>query len=190
MKHLSLYFYFAFIGIITGQEIDPHNRDTVISWKSSIHLTWNDFQGETEPIDYAEAMTGYKIDIIPENVMVDEQDRIQGYEKLSVEARFYKNYSWTSTGSQTLLKHEQLHFDIAELYARKIRRNFEAHKVIKEARFSIYWENYSSLWNACRQYQIKYDLETNHGAELEINKIWEQRIEQELEELKEFDLKY
>lgn len=186
MKYFTLYLFFIFIGIISAQENYEHLGDSVISWKSSVHLSWNDFQGETESLDYAEAMTGYKINILPKNVIVDEQDRIQGYETLTVEARFYKKHSWTSTKSLTLLKHEQLHFDIAELYARKIRQNFEVLKLKKEARFSTYWENYSNLWKACRQFQKLYDIDTHHGAKIETNRVWGQRIERELEELKEY----
>lgn len=99
--------------------------DSIIVWSVASELMWADFKGSSDDVLFGAASTSYKIDIIPDNVMVDEDDNIQGYEKMNVSARFYKNQSWTTTTKNSILIHERLHFDIAELFARKIRKRFE-----------------------------------------------------------------
>ena len=96
------------------------SSDTIISWNVRSNLSWFDFQGKTNPFDLGMAMTSYEIKILPEIVTVDEEDRIQGVERLTADARFYTNLSWSTSIRADILAHEQLHFDIAEVYARKI----------------------------------------------------------------------
>lgn len=158
----------------------------VINWEHSNTLTWNDFRGEVDKDILAAAMTSYKINLVPEAVMVDENDMIQGYENLTVVTQFYKELSWHTNDSNTLLAHEQLHFDIAELYARKIRQRFSELKIAKEARFTAYLDAYNILWKACRTYQKQYDRETAHGRNLLVNLNWEERVGKQLGEMNDF----
>jgi hypothetical protein len=79
-----------------------------------------------------------------------------------------------------------LHFDIAEVYARKIREKFSSLKAQNEARFSVYQKEYNILWTECRDYQKLYDEQTDHGRKLLINGYWIKGIQDELEALIEF----
>ena len=157
-----------------------------VSWNEHYQLEWADFQGNTEGNYIMAAATSYKIDLLPESVLVDENDQIQGYEKLTVVANFYKKTSWHTTNSQHILKHERLHFDIAELFARKIRKRFSELKKGKQATFTVYQDAFNLFWKQCRKMQKQYDLETNHGGKNEVNELWQARILQELESLGAF----
>ena len=181
-KNLLILLCLAVPFLNCAQQKSIKSVDTTISWDKNIKLKWSDFQGEIDSNLFGKAKTSYKIDIIPEDVLVDEKGNIQGFEELTVEARFYKNYSWTSVPNDDLvvLKHEQLHFDIAEFFAEKIRNKFLKLQKIKEARFSIYWENYSILWKECREFQKQFDFETDHGRNIESNKVWAKKIEEGL----------
>ncbi len=161
------------------------SQNSTIKWGKEKKLTWEDFKAKPNEDAIGTAKTSYKINIIPENVKVDEQDRIEGYKKISVVATFYKNLSWTREALEgsNLLKHEQLHFDIAELFARKIRMKFKELQQKNEARFSIYQQEYSKLWKQCRLYQKEYDFETKHGIKLDLNKSWTLKVNKELSKL-------
>lgn len=163
-----------------SQENKTSKIDDIITWSKADKLEWQDYTGAMNPDIFAYAITSYKIDIIPENVKVDAHDHILNYQDLTVRANFYKNHSWTISSDAELLNHEQLHFDIAELYARKIRVRFTELKAAKEKRFSTYWDAYNTLWLACRQLQKQYDLETNHGAKKAENDAWHVKISAEL----------
>jgi hypothetical protein len=128
------------------------------------------------PDIFAYAVTSYKIEILPENVQVDPKNNILNYQDLTVLAKFHKNQSWTVSDDLDLLNHERLHFDIAELFARKIRKSFFKLKTAKERSYSKYWNAYTVLWKECRLQQKQYDLETNHGTKKIENDKWIAKI--------------
>jgi len=156
------------------------NNSTII-WEASKKLTWNDFQGKTDSINFGKAKTSYRIRIIPENVTVDENDNIYGYEKMTVQAEFDKNHSWSLAKFDTVvLAHEQLHFDIAELFARKIRKQFHENIIAQKKTYERFWADYKKLWSECSTFQKKLDNETNHGRNKEQNKLWRQLVFEKL----------
>ena len=188
MKYFFFIFCFIFHNFVTAQEESAKGIDTTITWTQSKKLAWSDFQSEIDSDIFGKALTSYKIDFLPEDVLVDEQDKIQGYENITVVARFYKKQSWTTVAASdtVVLKHEQLHFDIAELFARKIRKKFKELQENGEARFSVYSEVYNQLWMESRKYQKQFDFETDHGRELDLNKIWFEKVKEELTLLAEY----
>src|SRR5690348_5350311 len=86
----------------------------IIVWNEYRPLTWEDFQGKRSEDAAGDAGTVVQIKAKP--YMVKDQV------KYDVAAVFVKNKSWSDAQTKELLAHEQLHFDIAELYARKIRK--------------------------------------------------------------------
>lgn len=187
MRHILQLILFLFSGVLFGQQ-KYIESDSIIEWNLNKKLNWSDFEGKPNSEVYGAAMTSYKIEVFPSDVMVDENDKIQDYQNLSVRANFYKNYSWAIERNIELLKHEQLHFDIAELFARKIRKNFRGLQEKKEARFSVYLESYKALWKECRLFQKRYDSDTRHGLENAKNKTWSDRVRSDLEMLKAFKI--
>ncbi|HEY5687587.1 MAG TPA: hypothetical protein VIS27_04695 [Yeosuana sp.] len=152
------------------------SAQSIIPWSETTKLEWSDFKAppNTDIIGYAQ--TSYKIEIQPSDVAVDENNNIQNYESLSVVANFYPNHSWVFKKDDFLLKHEQLHFDIAGLYARKIMLEFDKLKKNKIADFDSYMSTYKNLWAECRNVQKKYDKETNHGLLADMNNHWIEEI--------------
>ncbi|MBL4662213.1 MAG: hypothetical protein JKY22_01305 [Flavobacteriaceae bacterium] len=146
-----------FILIFASSWAQQTRSKTFITWSEDYQATWADFQGVVDNGYLLAAMTSYKIDLQPETVMVDENDQIQGYENLTVIANFYKKTSWHSTNSDHILKHERLHFDIAELFSRKIRKRFSELENRKQATFSVYQEVFTLFWKECRMMQKQYD---------------------------------
>lgn len=175
MKNLLLVLSIFFTSFMYSQ------GNSTIVWEKSKKLTWNDFQGATDSINFGQAKTSYRIRIVPEQVNVDEYDNIQGYEKMTVKAEFDKKRSWSLAKFDTVvLAHEQLHFDIAELYARKIRRQFYKNILAKRKTYERFWSDYKVLWDECSKFQNKLDAETNHGRDKEQNKLWKQLVSDEL----------
>lgn len=157
---------------------------SIIEWSKDYKLKWSDFKAEADTTILAFANTVYKIEILPTNVAVDSNNHIQNYEALTAVAQFYAKLSWVYEEDDNLLKHEQLHFDIAELYARKLRSEFEKLKQEKIANFNAYSTAYNKLWAECKALQMKYDSETNHGILREENQKWENDILNKLNSIK------
>ncbi|MGB5507543.1 DUF922 domain-containing protein, partial [Robiginitalea sp.] len=83
-----------------------------------------------------------------------------------------------------VLMHEQLHFDITELYARKMR------KILSERTFSgnvrgDVRQIFSKINRELKAFQDRYDLETDFSRNREAQQQWNKRI---AEKLKESDL--
>lgn len=158
------------------------SNDSLILWKQDLKLTWNDFQGEINKSSEYKAMTFATVKAVP---IFYSKDSIV----YTITSNFEKKLSWSKDkSSSSLLKHEQLHFDIAELVARKMR--FDCSKLkIKELKktyselsyiFDYYTGKYiDSLDN-------KYDIETNHGTIEKKQKDWELKIAKELKSLDKY----
>lgn len=186
--YLIIIIFFIFVSSFFGQNLKNEQTDSIITWDKNRNLNWGDFKGTVgwdDPL--GNAMTSYKIEVIPENVLVDENDQILNYEDLSVVANFYCYHSWVNKSTYNLLKHEQTHFNIAELFARKLRKRFWELKNEEEKRFSIYYSEHMKFFKMCRNMQEKYDQETQHGNDFEGNDTWDMLIQRELNSLKEFE---
>jgi hypothetical protein len=148
-----------------------------IYWKADQKLVWEDFQGKPVSSDPNKAYTFYQTTMGSNFVGNDVQMIIKVY--------FEKNKSWVKQDSKTdkLLKHEQLHFDIGELYTRKLR------KKIKDSKFTL--KNLSSecskLFKEVEQKghdaQKQYDAETKHSTIESAQTEWEKKIEKELKSM-------
>ena len=150
-----------------------------IHWCNDRKLTWSDFKFNN-PTGYG-AATANQILI----QLIGPNDSIYAFD---VHPIFLCNESWSNDTSKALLAHEQIHFDIAELAARRIRR-FLSEKIITEA-------NYLELYNKIRsmiafQYETndRFDKETGHGF-LNAQQIrWRKLIDSQLKALEKFSSK-
>ena len=171
---------------ITSMSLAQETTSNVITWKEGVFLQPQDFKMEREvnPFNVKNAITTYKIEILPKEVAIDENNNIYGYQKMNVATFFYKNKSWLGNkDNKNELAHEQIHFDIAELFARKIRKDFEDLKSKKVKDFDAYQHVYNTQWTACQAYQNQYDSETANGAMAIENNEWLLKIDKELYEL-------
>src|SRR5262245_47932774 len=81
-----------------------------------------------------------------------------------------------------LLKHEQLHFDLTELAARSIRRQFEwsTRVCMATERIAEMEKSVAEIQQAWSGEQIRYDKETDHGVNQWKQREWEQRVTRSL----------
>ncbi len=107
---------------------------------------------------------------------------------LNVQAVFNISKStFFNVKSKNVLKHEQIHFDIAELFARKIRKELlnyykETDNIDMEFTYNIY-DKYVEEF---RRFQKKYDYETSLSLDIDKQKEWNNKVEKELEKYKEY----
>ena len=103
---------------------------------------------------------------------------------------FEKNKSWVKPGEKTnhLLSHERKHFDLCEVFRRKLIKNLEASKTYNYDSFSdeiekIFNENFEDYTKE----QERYDEETHHSQKIESQIKWNKFISKELLRLKKYD---
>jgi hypothetical protein len=109
----------------------------------------------------------------------------------TVQSTFDPNTSWfrnPKTASEALLRHEQLHFDITEVYARVMRQKLVAFqaKVNCEKLQPAFNNLTKGVYTEWNREQNRYDQETNHGLNAARQAFWEQQTQAKLEALKAF----
>lgn len=157
----------------------PLDNDTVkLQWTEGKQLTWEDFQGiPNVGADYvASTNSGISFSF---SYQVSDGEMTMEYEVLS---NFYPKLSWfkPTKVSDYILKHEQTHFDITELFARKLR------KAMAETSFSNNPKKevnaiYDQVERARRKFQNQYDAETDHSKNKSAELQWRLLVAQELQ---------
>jgi hypothetical protein len=170
----ALLFLSAFL---FGFSTDPESNDVIV-WNEYRPLTWADFQGKRTEDAAGDAGTVVQIKAKP--YMVKDQV------KYDVAAVFVKNKSWSDAQTKELLAHEQLHFDIAELYARKIRKVVVELAAAGEEDVKDYNRAIQKLLTESNEVDIQYDLETLHGAMLKKQTEWTNNVKAQLKSLAQY----
>ena len=94
-----------------------------------------------------------------------------------VTAEFEKNNSWYDSKykSDDVLNHEQLHFDIAEVFARKLRSKLSSMKNACDRPPVV--AEFQSNDREFDEFAIQYDIETSHGTNKKKQIEWVNKIQ-------------
>lgn len=153
--------------------------DQFIAWSADRKLTWEDFAGPVDEESSYTAHTWSKISI--------------GWEcdgdifHFTATAKFDKELSWKREAiTPKLLVHEQLHFDITEVYARRMRKHFAQVTNGCSLSQSDMEEQINAMMQEWRDRQKLYDKETSHSKNKEEQTRWELMIQGELKALSKY----
>lgn len=170
-------YYFLFILLATV----GFSQDTVLVWNENMTFGWSYYTGrmpEWKKNTMAVASTCY-------DLSYDFPDTLS----VRIEAHFHSDCSWVLPDFKTpdILAHEKLHFDIVELFARKLR------KKISEAVFSGFEDAQTKIkiWHKQAEkemdrYQDLYDRQTNGSMNAKMQKKWEKQVLNNIDALKKY----
>jgi len=171
LKTISI-FCFLFVSILQGQR--EYKDYKTITWKSQERLAWSDFKGEIPLNNRAAAVTASGITYRFSTSSTRDVFEVD----FKIDTHFYPNKSWYQPElcDDIILSHEQLHFDISELYARKLRNTLEnssfTRSNVKAKVKEIYRKNNEEL----NDFQSHYDSETNFSRDREQQILWNKKI--------------
>lgn len=143
-------------------------NDNLIEWSPSRKLAWSDFKGTPDPASPNAALTNSTINL--------EFGYNESKLTYSIKCRFNKSLSWVRIKNDYILNHEQGHFNIAEIHARRL------YKALKEYKFNARTVGkdvngiYSNVMALHVEMQKAYDLETAHSLDSAQQKIWDDKI--------------
>ena len=170
------------VNVFIENKINKAESDTVY-YDFNRKLTWQDFQGKVPIGAKWGAMTASGFSFNSE--MEDDGDN-NIVISVGVYTFFTKHDSWKkpNVSSAYHLEHEQHHFDIARLGAEKLVNE------IKKAHFTK--NNYRKLLNSIFDkvydenilWQHDYDKETKNSMDVEKQKEWNEKISQQIGQLK------
>jgi hypothetical protein len=161
---------------------DDLARDHGFPWSATRRLAWSDFEGEPPAQDDKSARTAYGL--------------FYGWHcrghamTFSVITGFRRRGSWVKplvhrnpAESARVLRHEQTHFDIAEVYARRMRRTFAALENPCGKSDGALHAVARDILEAEKTEQRRYDAETRHSLVIERQQAWERDVARLLESL-------
>jgi predicted secreted Zn-dependent protease len=173
--HKQLFFCRLFILFAAGY----FSQDTALVWSEKMVFGWQYYTGrmpDWKKNTMAVASTCYDLSVeFPDTMTV------------RVEAHFHADCSWVLPDFKTpdILAHEKLHFDIVELFARRLR------KKISEAVFANTADARTKIkkWHAetekaMDRFQDRYDKETDGSMNAAMQKRWNDKVFLELNALK------
>lgn len=159
--------------------VAPSHAQDTIYWDAQRPLAWEDFHGKPDATDLesAQAATGVALAFrFRENL----EAAIWEYE-YDVYSYFLSDLSWYRRNdiNYYLLEHEQTHFNISELYARKLKKELSqltaSNTVGDEAEYI-----YHKIQKQHAALQNKYDRETKHSLNIDQELEWQKQIRDSL----------
>jgi len=153
-------------------------QDTIY-WRSDSKLRWEDFQGIPD--------SNSKYSAVSNPVIKYKLSANEDTFNIKVLCFFVKTKSWSKfKNSDTLLLHEQGHFDIAELFARKLRKAFSEYKFNYQTIGVDVEKIFAHSKMERTKMDLLYDKETNYSKNRKQQLLWNKRIKAEQIKLKKF----
>jgi hypothetical protein len=160
-------------------------EEDIIKWKREKKLTWADYKAQPDTTGFTAAVTKCGISF---STVTSSYERYIFEVYATFESK--KSWVWKKRASDTLLLHEQGHFDLTELYTRKFRKALsDSTFVISEIKTQIrkLFEVYVDSLN---QRDFLYDKETRNSLNRKKQKEWTLQIMQELKTLEKYSGPY
>lgn len=175
-------FLLVFLGALgSAQKVFSLPQDTLY-WNADYKLDWSDFKSKPDTLSKYGAISNI---VLKYHLSASEKAF-----NVNVLCFFIKTKSWSRfKNNDTLLLHEQGHFDIAEIFARRLRKalvkcEFNYTTIGKDVH-NLFLINKTEKDKMDRLYDKETDLSRNGGMQL----IWSKRIKAELEKLQAYKQK-
>ena len=149
MKNQILKNIFFFVGFITLMSFS-FVKDDFILWQENKKLKIQDFKADNKDTvkvnrqQFLGAISAIRIEYS------SFQRKKNSVPDFSIKTYFDPNESWMLLKNDYVLQHEQIHFDLTELYARKMRKSVESLRQKHVTNISIYRKKIQH-WNAMKE---------------------------------------
>ncbi|NER12241.1 DUF922 domain-containing protein [Leptobacterium flavescens] len=158
-------------------------EEEFIEWSEDRKLTWADFKGDPDYDTDAAATTASGISYKLSAGITGDKVNL----KCEVKTYFYPQSSWykKELSDSIVLSHEQLHFDITELHARKLRKRIEEGSFTADVKAEVR-AIYAEVNDALRLKQRAYDNATDFSRDHPKQREWGILIKKELSEFENY----
>jgi hypothetical protein len=154
------------------------NDEELLAWRADRKLNWDDYKAAPKTDSDAAASTTTYL-TISYNISSNNFS-------FKIESKFSKTRSWGLHKTQYILSHEQGHFDIAEIFARKLYQKMREYSFDRDSYQKDLKKIYQDILDEKREMQEDYDRETNHSINREKQAEWLKKIEKKLEEFRNY----
>lgn len=141
-----------------------------LPWSPDRRLQWADFLGLPQPDAAAAAQTVFELQT--------RSSCETGARTFRVTTQFLPDQSWSRPDKRAdaTLAHEQAHFDLGEVTARRLRQALEALRLPCDAPDAGFLSVVAQFQQEDAAQQRSYDRQTMYGTDVEAQRTWERRI--------------
>jgi hypothetical protein len=143
--------------------------DEYIPWLTDHRLSWDDFLCEPRRNTDAVASTS--------TILGMTYQIKNGKLTYQIACKFSKNKSWGLVKTPYILAHEQGHFDITEIFARKLYQSLQGYPLNPSTFQKDINTIYELVVEAKEAFQAAYDGETDHSRNRRKQAEWLERID-------------
>jgi len=158
--------------------INARQDDDLIKWSSDRKLRWSDYLAQPDTRSGAAATTstqiGFEYHIRNNNLTY------------TITCKFSKAKSWGRYKNDYILSHEQGHFDIAEIFTRKLVKSLREYSFTASSYKNDLRKIYSDTMQDKEKLQQQYDNETDYSRNKPEQEVWLKKIKSMLEEYKNY----
>ncbi len=157
--------------LVTATAWTKEKKETeeMIPWTVERLLTWDDFKSPPRTGTDAVASTSTTLGL---NYMLKG-----GQLEYEITCNFSKKRSWGLVKTDYILAHEQAHFDITELFARKLHQQLMAYTPNRKTFQKDINTIYENVVKSKEAFQKLYDGETDHSRRRVRQEEWLVRID-------------
>jgi Bacterial protein of unknown function (DUF922) len=178
MKYLFSYLLLFFLAGSSSFLFAQSNNEELLDWSTTRKLTWADYKSNPNPESDAAASTTTYL-----GISYNISSHSFSYK---IESRFSKTRSWGLHKTDYILNHEQGHFDIAEIFARKLHKKMSEYKFNRKTYQKDLDKIYDEVTKEKTAMQNNYDIETNHSIRKKAQDEWLEKIVLMLEEYADY----
>lgn len=162
---------------------DPRRYESEVTWHKNRKLVIDDFKGQTEKRPFTAATaSGFRSHIEGRPISPRKYTL-----ELTTYFDCYSSYFKRTEFDSQVLAHEQIHFDISELYARKFIERVEERAMDLNEFLQAYPEIIDAIYREMQLKQDEYDAEVYPDPSKQAK--WETWISEELEKYKSYSRK-
>jgi hypothetical protein len=175
---LKILLFFLLLPAPSLKHRDPGNNHQ-IPWNESRRLQWEDFMGKPAGPKVNAALTTARINF---SFGYGNRERLH----YNISCLFEKDQSWVRVKNDWILQHEQGHFDLSEIYARKLYKAVRQYRFREKTATEDLNGIYESLMKEFNEKQAEYDQQTDFSRNPRQQRIWLEKIAGWLVELQDF----
>ena len=142
----NIFFFIGFISLMSFSFV----KDEFILWQENKKLKIQDFKADnkdTVKVNQQQFLGAISAIRIEYSSFQRNKNSVPDF---SIKTYFDPNESWMLLKNDYVLQHEQIHFDLTELYARKMRKSVESLRQKNVTNISIYRKKIQH-WNAMKE---------------------------------------
>lgn len=143
--------------------------EDMLPWQRERKLVWDDFQQEPVRGTDAVASTSTALGL--------SYQLKGGALTWHITCNFQKRKSWGLVKTPYILEHEQRHFDITELYARKLHKALLEYHFRRNSYKADINKIYADVVTAKEAFQAAYDRQTDHSRKKGLQRQWNEQID-------------